>query len=189
MKNKLTISFAILVCTLLCSCKTVTSKQPVGEKSVELDKATWNGSWTTADGDVIYTRVKDSIKGILETVTVSVSDSEINTERGTVQIRKSADWLWASAKSEGEENFAFGRINAPGDEIIIWIPKPAPFADRVRKGELPGVLDKDSEGKEKGDVLLNALPTQQIKAIEEGKWGEVFDWSQPIVLRRLKKGK
>jgi len=31
--------------------------------------------------------------------------------------------------------------------------------------------------------------TLLLKAIEAGKWGEVFDWSQPVVLRRLKSGK
>lgn len=189
MMNKLMIPAVFLICTLLCSCTSVTCKQPVGEKPVALDKAKWNGSWTSVDGDVFYTRVKDSSTGLLELVSVSVEDSEIRVEKAVVQIRQSADWLWVSMKGENDENFSFGRVTEPGHEIIYWIPKAAPFAERVRNGELPGVLIKESDGQEKGGVILNALATEHLKAIEAGKWGEVFDWSQPVVLRRLKSGK
>jgi len=174
-----------LACAFLCSCTSVTCKQPVGEKPVVLDKAKWNGSWANANGDVFYTRVKDAGQGLLELVSAAIEDSEIKVERATVRIRASAAWLWASMKDEDDENFSFGRVTEPGQEILYWIPQPAPFAERVRKKQLPGVVTKDSDGKDK-DVLLEALSTEHIKAIEEGKWGEVFDWSQPVVLRRLK---
>lgn len=175
-----------LACGLLCSCSTVASKRPVGDEPVVLDKAKWNGSWTTPDGDVMFTRVEDSAKGQLEIASVRIEDAEIKIEKQIIQIRKTGDWLWANLKSEKEGFFQFARISEPSEQLIYWAPKPAPFIERVRKGELKGVLPTDDDGKEKGEVILDALSAQNIKDIEAGKWGDVIAWEEPMVLRRLK---
>ena len=189
MKNRITTLLLSLGCVALCSCTNVLCKRPVGDEPVLLDKAKWNGSWTTSDGDVIFTRVDDSAKGLVEIASISLEASEIKMEKRVLQIRKTGDWLWASSKKDGEDTYEFVRVSEPDEQMIYWVPKAAPFIERVRKGELKGSLLKDSEGKETGTVVLNALSAENIKDIEAGNWGNVVVWEQPMVFRRLKPAK
>ena len=189
MKNRIATLLLSLACVVLCSCTGVLCKRPVGDEPVLLDKGRWNGSWTTPEGDVMFTRVVDSAKGLVEIAMISLEEKEIKMEKRILQIRKSGDWLWASSKEDSEANYEFGRISEPDEEMIFWLPKAAAFIERVRKGELKGLLPKDSEGKETGTVVLDALSAENIKDIEAGKWGNVFAWERPMVLRRLKPAK
>ena len=189
MKNRIATLLLALACALLCSCTSVLCKRPVGDEPVMLDKARWNGSWTTSDGDVMFTRVEDAAKGLLEIATVSLEDSEIKVEKRIMQVRKTGHWLWANLKQENGDTYEFVRISEPDEQVMYWTPNAAPFIERVRKGSLKGELLKDSEGKENGTVVLNALSGDDLVAIEAGKWGEVLAWDKPMVLRRLKPAK
>jgi hypothetical protein len=189
MTNRIVSVLFALACGLLCSCSSVASKRPVGDEPVVLDKAKWNGIWTTSDGDVVFTRVEDSSKGLIEIAGISLHETEIKVEKHLIQILKTGEWLWANMKSEKEGFYQFARISEPGEQLIYWIPKAGPFIERVRKGDLKGELPKDDDGKEKGEVILESLSAQNIKDIEAGKWGNVIAWEDPQVFRRLKAAK
>ena len=176
----------VIATAAMTSCTSVVCKQPVGEKPVKLDEAAWETPWRTAEGDVVYTRVKDSEKGILEAAWVEVKNREFVTEKHDIHVREAGSWQWCSISGGDDGTFFIGRLSVDDGELLLWLAKPEGFIAPVRAGKLKGTLMKGPNGKESGSVLLDSLSEKDLSAIEKGEIPEVFDWSKPLVLFRMK---
>lgn len=170
----------------LTSCTSVVCKQPVGETPVKLDEAAWDTPWHTADGDVVFTRVKDADKGILEAAWVEVKNREFVTEKHDVHLREAGSWQWCSISGGDDGTFFFGRMSVEDGQLMVWLARPEAFMAPVRAGKLKGRLMKDLNGKESGSVLLDSLSGKDLITIEKNEIPAVFDWSKPLVLFRMK---
>jgi hypothetical protein len=179
------ISFALLAAFLFTGCTSVTSRKPVGDQPVTLDPKVWNGVWTDDDEAVLLMRVKDATNGIVEVAVPEIGDDGISLETMDVQVRQTDDWWWASFKDRPESAFTFLRVSQPDRHLLVWSPRPAAFAKRVKEGALEGTLLKDDQGKESGSVVLEELKAEHLRAIESGAWPDALDLGEPMILRRL----
>lgn len=174
-----------LIACLATGCVSVTSRQLVGDTPVNLDPKQWNGVWTDDDGTVFHLRVKDAAHGVLEVGNVKLTDDEMTFEKKDVYIRKSGDWLWANFQADHSTNYTFVRVSPPDRHLIVWLPAPDAFVQKIHEGKLKGELPKDENGKETGSAIIDGLNGDQIKLIESGEWNNAINLSQPGVLRRL----
>jgi hypothetical protein len=160
----------------------VVALHPVGEKPAVLIPDEWTGSWLVPDG-VLTIRVIDPGKGIIEALFIDDEKKDALLEKYTIHLFKSGDFLFASTKDSDHPDpirYLWGLMRKDDRRIMIWLPEEDKFRDLVAKGTIPGTSDKDK-------VTLGDLKSEQLKLLSSKDAGNLYDWSEPIVLIKLGK--
>jgi hypothetical protein len=183
----LTLSSALL----LSACGSVLVTQPMGENSVVLDPAAWEGTWAS-DELVMLTSVLDSKKGVLQAAWLERYEEGARFETVTGTVRQTGDWYFLSMKhepaktseeaesttSEEPPEYVWGRIENNGRRAVLWWPDLEQFRQAIREGRLPGRIKEDE------DVVLGTLDAAQMEAINSPS-GNLMNWTEPLVFVRI----
>lgn len=176
-------ALCLIASLTLHGCSEVTSPYPMGEKEVELTAEEWNGTWLTPEGGVFIVTVLESHQGLLEVTWIDEENEELILSRGSAFVRESSKWVFLSLGGEsGEqvvvEEYLWFLLKKNGDALILWGPDTKKFARLVKDGLLPGTIDS-------GDVHLGDLDAKHYELIVSEQQGVLFEWDQPLILRRI----
>ena len=192
----------LLLFPLFTGCDAVVTQQPVGAEVVNLDEATWEGTWLGGE-IVVLTTVIDAEKGVLQAAWVERGSEGARFETVTGTVRRTDDWTFLNMEqeqfddSEGDTQnpasptatetpgstalpveYVWARVDNDGQRILLWWPDTDAIRAAVTAGTLPGQLKDDD------DVLLGPLSDEQLAAINAP--GSAFlQWSEPVSLTRV----
>ena len=180
----------------LAACANVFSPTPVGEESVAIDPADWDGLWTEPNLALVI-KTLDADRGVLDVFMVDGS----TRQSVTVELRRSGGWLFGSfndyddedAPGDGESPpdngtpirdarpYAWVRVVNKDNKLVFWQPHTDRFRRAVERGDLPGRVATEEDG---DPVYLGRLEPEHYRLITESSAGVLMDWDEPVVLVR-----
>ena len=171
---------AVILALALSACSPVLVRDPIGEAPYPVQREEWEGEWIHEDGLAII-RVADEGEGTLLISGVEEKDDALRLETLKVTFRRSGEWIFASMRDESaskkENEYVWGRVRKVDDLILVWLPDADKFKRLIEEGILPGETDDG--------VLLTDLKKAHYEIITSGAQGVLFEWDEPMILRRV----
>jgi hypothetical protein len=174
---------AVLASALLCRCSTVTTPYAVGERDLQINAEEWEGLWLGADGGVVVLKVIDSATGSLDAFWLDEESGTPVLRRSAARLRESHGWIFGSVPDEVDDDgteppeFVWARVVNDRETLTLWSPDVEKFKRLVEEGRLPGTASSSVE--------LGTLEPSHYELITSDAEGVLFDWEEPIVLRRV----
>jgi len=196
MKNLLC-ALSILLALALSGCEAVFTQQPVGDEAVDLDPATWQGTWLS-DEVVMLTTVVDRGNGQLEAAWVERGSDGAKFERVMGSVRHSGEVTYLNMEHVSDETegggadsaigtleggqvmpeFFWARIENDGRRAVLWWPDVEQIRAAVDDGRLPGTIKQDN------DVVLGRLKPMHEELINSPA-SNLLQWQQPVTFIRI----
>lgn len=161
--------------TALVGCGGVTSSHPVGDEVPSIEVSEWEGSWSSAgESEIVFVvEVEDPAEALLKVTMFP------NQPPSPTFLRSTGSDLFVSIAIDlAPEGFHWFRVAMQGDSMLVWQPDASKLGQLVDDGTLPG---KTSDGK----VELEKLSAKNMALITSEQKGVLFDWKNPLVLRRV----
>jgi len=186
---------ATVVCIICISgCAAVYSTQPVGTKPHVITPADWEGIWLHRDG-AITILVVDAAQGLLQAGWVEKKQDGLSCEQYRIHLREYGTWIFGSVEDPDRPNqYVWGRGTREGEQALAWTTIPEKIAGLVRKGKLPGKVEKGGDAmlgefkvKKSEEVILGALTDKHLKQLTGGSREPLFDWEAPLTFIRIVK--
>jgi hypothetical protein len=172
--------FALLLGALIFGCATVSSVEPVGERSKEISQKEWDGTWIHKDHSITI-KVLNEQRGLLQVAWVEEKEGSLTLESHQVAIRETGEWIFGNIKEKEDAAFHYWALmKKEAGQIIAWTPDPSHFRKLVQTGVLRGKA-------ERYDVILEKLTPDDLKGILSGDKGVCFEWQNPVVFFRMGK--
>ncbi len=162
----------------------------MGDEVVVLDKALWQGQWSTGEV-VITTTIIDADKGILQAAWLERREQGAEMEMATGYVRKSGEVIYLNLPNydrdeltkpdtdeEKRPEYHWARLALDEHRAVLWWPDQENFRDAVKAGTLPGTI-KDDE-----DVVLGKLNAEQLQLISSPA-ANLLNWTEPLVFVRI----
>ena len=116
----------LLLLPLFTACDAVVTQQPVGAEVVNLDKATWEGTWLGGE-IVVLTTVLDAGNGVLQAAWVERGSEGARFETVTGTVRRTGDWTFLNMEQQQFDETGAGSGAAdPGAAGSASADQPAP---------------------------------------------------------------
>jgi hypothetical protein len=177
---------AILASALfLCHCSNVTTPYPLGERDLQIQAEEWEGLWLSADGGVVVLKVVDPSTGSLDAYWLDEESGTPVLRRSPARLRESHGWVFGSVPEEESDggtepvDYVWARVVKNEETITFWIPDVEKFRRLVEEGRLPGTAS--------GNVELGTLEPSHYERITSEAGEVLFEWEEPVLLRRFKK--
>jgi hypothetical protein len=172
---------AVILALALSACSPVLVREPIGEAPYPVQREEWEGEWIHEDGLTII-RVADETEGILFLSGLEEKEEEaLRLETLKVTLRQSGGWVFASLRDETasakEDEYVWGRVRKADNLILVWLPDSGKFERLIEEGILPGSTDDG--------VLLTDLKKEHYEIITSEAQGVLFEWDEPMILRRV----
>jgi hypothetical protein len=175
---------AVLASALLVwRCSNVTTPYPLGERDLQINADEWEGLWLGADGGVVVLKVVDSSVGLLDAFWLDEESGTPVLRRSPARLRESHGWVFGSVPEEESDDgteppdYVWGRILKDGETLTLWLPDVEKFRHLVQNGRLPGIASSS--------VQLGTLEPSHYELITSEAEGVLFDWEEPVLLRRV----
>jgi hypothetical protein len=170
-----------MIVLVVCGCTKVASVTPLGEHPKTIFQSDWDGTWINKEQSVRI-KVTDPQHGVLQVAWAEEKGGRFVLESYQIEMREAGPWTFGNFKNqESPASYLWGLVKNDQGQIIIWTPAPNYFKKQVQAGVLPGKVDKN------GDVVLEKLTSEQLKAMMSEAQGVCFNWQAPIVFFRLGK--
>jgi hypothetical protein len=171
--------FAVIILLLaMAACTEVSSIFPVGENSVSVKPEEWNGKWIVVPSDDEFAKIEalPGQDGMLR-VTGFSHGKEDKPMNALLRVTNNG-WMFANVATDDNSRYYWALIrNVEGNTIYVWLPNFARSKKLVEAGTLPGETQENS-------VSLDLLRPEHLKIITE-EHGVLFDWDQPLVLKKV----
>ncbi len=100
-----------------------------------------------------------------------------------VHLMAGKKWQYAStlASEEGDvsQGYLFACVKVVPTKVLIWTPEQRKFRKLVEQGIIKGKVTND-------DIILDQVTPELIELIESERYGLLFDWQDPRVLKKEK---
>lgn len=167
----------------LAGCGAVYSTHPVGEASVAVEAADWDGTWLHGEG-ALTLKVEDEGAGRIRGAWVEWGHQGPRLESHVIELRRSGDAMFANvgeSDGNGRVRYAWARIRREGSVLIAWIPDVERFKAACRDGRLP-CREQDEH------VVLVDPSAAHVKVLASSEAAPFYRWDEPVVLMRLTGG-
>ena len=181
--------FSVMAC---CACSSVTTKDPLplSAKAVQEDKNRFEGIWFWNDdggGDALAIQIAFSETGPAHIGILGWEENEFKLIKGELILAQGENRKYFSCRiqEDGEWPEAYFFVEhkfVNGGDLVIWIPKPEFFSKATEDGKIQGTVKG-------GDSILTSSPEELLKFIEAAPGAEAFDYTEPLILRKLTKTK
>lgn len=174
--------FAMLLVVLLSGCRAVVSPTPFGLEPAHIDVEALTGIWEGEDDEEIIIAVHDESKGLVDVSFREPSDAGQPAWRTVrVHFMRGNEWHFLSMprceEGSSRKGYVFACYKFTPGRIIVWGPDIDRFEGLVRDGKIAGRI-------ENGDVFIGEVTPELIDIIESEKYGVLFDWREPGILRK-----
>ncbi|NLX21087.1 MAG: hypothetical protein GXY55_05355 [Phycisphaerae bacterium] len=181
-------SLLLLVPLLLASCDSVISTVPLGTPSQDAAvNKSLDGVWLGGDGQVLY--IKHVNDGELRIAGVEWKDGRFQLSELAAYLTIEQDVRYVNLvdpESDKEKpKYLLARL-APttGDDLVVYPPQAAAFAEAVNERRLSGTVTKH---KHSTAVELTADKDRLDAFVDPEQVGRQFQIDTPVVLRRIGK--
>jgi len=174
----------LLLTLLLGSCSYVAILQPLPQSGDPVAQAQLEGEWLSED---IVVSLRFASNGVGCIAGLDWQDDHFRIEEGELIVSNAEDKNYFSArfrdKGEWEDRYYFVRyrLTAQGD-LLLWPPNVSAFEKAVESGALAGTVKKGAWGTR---VTVSSAPETILKYLTEQGTGELFEYEDPTVLKRL----
>lgn len=165
-------------------CSSVTLRQPLPRVADAAEMAAFEGEWLS-EGQVLYLRFGADGTGRL--AGLEWRDDRFVVEEGEFVISKEGDRGYLSVRlmENGKwlEGYYLVQYRFTGQQdLILWLPDVAAFADAVVKKKLDGLVDK---GSQIGSVVITSPPDKVLAYLNDPGNASLFDYREPMVVKKL----
>lgn len=175
--------FAALV---MAGCEAVTTTALVGDEPVDLKAKDWDGTWVTADGEVVIVKVTDDDEGRANIYWLESEDGQPVLKSSEIIVREVNDWQLVNSPVPADERndeevpeYVFARIATNDDELFVWTPKVDAFKEAADEDHFIGELTASG-------LQLGPLSEAHLDYLTGEAGLRLFDLERPISLRRIK---
>ena len=163
----------------------VLTKTPLGDAPLNISghENEWEGAWFDGEG-AVRVRVEDAAQGILQAGWVDEHDGNLVFMSIQLQIRKTADRLYANFELTGlnppqanRDYLIPARIKLENRHLEFWLMDDKVVGDLVSKGVLPGRVEKEV-------VIVDKLDEAQLMS-GTGNSRKLFEWNHPHSFYKL----
>ena len=134
------IYFALFSCVILCGCDSVLVDTPFGARTTPERLSQIVGQWTDEEHNIFELRLTKSGELISGHLTWDDATEQFISQSHVLDLRTENHSEYLFVKDE--DLFGFVRVEAKGnDEILLYVPDPKVFRDRVQSGSLSGTVD------------------------------------------------
>jgi len=175
---------AVLVAALVTVASgCVTSAQPIGDETPQMNPTQWNGVWLGEVGDeglplVVVLEVNDPQEARF-TVTYTTYENEIELEKRSGVLRSLDGELFANFENRDDAGTLDGyyplRIRREGNRLLAWELKKSVIDKMVADGTLPAGS---------GGAKLGPLGAESLELFAGDRIAALLDWDSPLILRR-----
>lgn len=186
------ISYSLTTCAalLLCQCSPVTTTHPLTTKPKAIDREKFEGSWLIDDeGHTLQVKFDD--EGIAQIAALEWKNNHFELETMEMTIAEGGEHNFMSlrAKEDGQwmKNYFFAqyKFTEQGD-LVAWLPDSKAFENAIKEKLIHG---KIKPGKYSTDINVSSDASTLLKLINSSKNPELFDYQNPIVLRKIASSK
>ncbi|MDD2336522.1 MAG: hypothetical protein PHD01_08075 [Geobacteraceae bacterium] len=174
----------LLLLLLLGGCSYVAILQPLPQAGDPVAQALLEGEWLS--GDTVVS-LRFASNGIGCIAGLDWKDDHFRIEEGEVIVSNVAEKYYFSARfrnnAKWEDRYYFVRyrLTAEGD-LLLWPPVVGTFEHAVNAGALAGTVERGAWGTR---VTVSSAPETILKYLTEQCSGELFEYEDPTVLKRL----
>lgn len=177
------LSFFLLL-PVVTGCSSVTLKQPLPPMADPAELAAFEGEWVS-EGQILHLRF--GTDGIGRLAGLDWRDDRFAVEEGELVVSKGAERSYLSVRMTENGKWLDGyylvQYRFTGQEdLILWLPNVAAFAEAVTKGRLAGVVEKGSRA---GSVVITSPPDKVLAFLNDPANGSLFDYREPMVVKKL----
>lgn len=175
---------AVFLISLLAGCSSVVTVQPLPQTRDQREHALLEGEWLSEDSVVSLRFASDGVGRI---AALDWRDDRFQIEEARLMICKgvAGSYFTVRVREHGawEDNYYFARyrLTSRGD-LLVWVPTVDVFRAAVAAGRLEGTVAK---GKWGTSVTVTSAPEKLLAFLEGRHNGNLFEWEEPIILRRL----
>lgn len=156
---------ALLAVGVLGGC--VTSKTPVGGKVADLRPEVWNAKWRGGDGSTIKTRIKDARLGIVEVTPIKLWTKPRQDDSKPVDMLVRVLGPYTIINEPAEGGYQFARVAVDANHLVCFDPSESVFADLIKRGEIPGKLDKDKNSKTSNSCTIDHFTERDFQRLKK----------------------
>lgn len=176
----------MVIGTVLVSlgCSSVTTIQPLPWKIETADQERFEGTWIFADGSL---QIRFAATGVARFAGLDWEDDRFQLERGEMTICHGEELDFLSVRTEEDGTWMDRyylvqyRFTDEGD-LVLWLPNAEAFADAIAQGRLEGTVEGEDCCK---DVTITGPPDALLALIDDADDSELFDYREPMILRRV----
>ena len=180
-------ALACVLCAALCGCKTVVSLNPVGTPDTEIDKDRIEGVWQIEESVISCKFTNDGKTLIIGSVEWDDATQGFKLQQSKVWFTKVGDRRFLNLENEQddehakERRYSFTEYMLIGDKnefALVWPPDFDVFKETVAQKKLEGTATEDT-------VTISEKPETLMKVIQEDQVKGLFDYREPMILRRI----
>lgn len=175
---------AIALVWVLAGCSSVVILQPLPQTPDQQEHGLLEGTWVSEDSVVSLRFASDGIGRI---ASLDWREDQFQLDEARLMICKglAGSYFTIRVREHGtwEDHYYFVRyrLTSRGD-LLIWVPAVDAFSAAVASGSLEGTVAKGTWGTR---VTVTSAPEKVLSFLNGCQNEKLFDWQEPIVLRRL----
>jgi hypothetical protein len=172
------------VALLSLGCSSVTTVHPLPWRIEPADQGRFEGTWLVGD-DSFQIRFADN--GVARFAGLDWEDDRFRLEQGEMTICRGEHLGFLSVRTQEDGEWMNHyylvqfKFTDPG-ELLLWLPNADAFAEAVAQNRLEATVDGDGTGT---DITITSPPEALLELIDDPDDLELFDYRDPIVLRRV----
>lgn len=169
---------------LICGCSTVVTKNPLTTDPNSYGRDNFEGSWLI--GDNIYF-IRFAANGIARIAVVVWEDDRYQLGHGEMIVKKGdkSNYLSVRFKQDPEwmdDYIILQYLFTDTGDLVLWIPNADIFEKAIKDKKLQGVIKKKKFSK---DITITSDPAKLLDFLSESDNLNLFDYREPIILRRV----
>ncbi len=167
-------------------CSSVTTQFPLPRNPKPIDQGEFEGAWL-ADDKVLH--VQFASNDVANIATLEWESNQFHIVHGEMIVTKGEENNFLSVRFQKEGvwmdayYFLSYKLTDQGN-LILWLPDPDSFEEMVDEKRLQGIIKK---GKYSTNIVITNTPAELLKIINDSHNSELFEYKEPIVLKRLTK--
>ena len=181
--NSILLLFGIAM-LLASGCSSVKTKHPLSNNPKAIDQEEFEGAWL-ADDQIFH--VKFASNGVAKVAGVEWGSNDFHIVHGEMIVTEGEEHNFLSIRFQEEGKWMDDYFFLPytftdQDDLILWAPDADAFKDLIEKKKLQGVVEK---GKYSTNITITNAPTSLFKIINNPEDMKLFEYREPIVLRKI----
>ena len=173
-----------LLVSAVTGCASVTLLQPLPATADATERARLEGEWIAED-QIIHVRFGSN--GMGQIAGVDWKDGQFRLETGEITACRGARQRFLSVRvktdQEWEPHYYFAQYDfTPEGDLLLRLPDPVLFDAAVQTGRLEGTVEKTDYFH---TVEISSAPEVLVAFLNDPESGELFDFKDPMILKRL----
>lgn len=176
--SRLIILLALAI--FISACSVVKSVNKLGGEHYKVSKEQWEGTWIAEDG-ALQIKVLKPDSGELQIMFIENG----KLESYTLFLGRNGSDTYINFVENADDQFYYpAKFKKSNNQIIVWLLSTEMLKQAIINKEIDGKIIKQ---KYSDDILITASPEELNQYFTDNKQHMLFDYEEPLILRRLVK--